>query len=138
MSVYALNLAEAALENDTYRRVLHTGEHLQLVLMCLAPGQDIGEEVHPIDQFIRVEEGQGVAIAEGKETPLSDGSAVFVPAGVRHNIRNVSESDSLRLYTLYAPPNHPPGLLQQTKPAGAFEGGYTQGDADYDPRHECS
>lgn len=138
MKGYVTNIQEAALENDNFRRVLYTAERMQLVLMCLPAGEDLGEEVHQLDQFIRVEEGEGLAVLDGEKYPLTDGSAVIIPAGTKHNITNVSESDSLRLYTLYAPPNHPAGLLQQTKPAREFVGDYPITDHDYDPRHECS
>jgi mannose-6-phosphate isomerase-like protein (cupin superfamily) len=115
MKGYVTNIAEEALENDNFRRVLYTDERVQLVLMCLIPNEDIGEEVHHIDQFIRIEEGEGLAVLDGEEHALTDGSVVVVPAGVRHNIINLSESDSLRLYTLYAPPNHPAGTIHRTK-----------------------
>lgn len=138
MKGYITNIEEAVLENDNYRRVLYTDERMQLVLMCLAPKEDIGEEEHQLDQFIRIEEGEGLAVLDGEKYALTDGSALVIPAGTKHNIRNVSESDSLRLYTLYAPPNHPAGLLQQTKPVSEFEGDYPVTDHEYDPRHECS
>jgi mannose-6-phosphate isomerase-like protein (cupin superfamily) len=115
MKGYVTNIAEEALENDNFRRVLYTDERVQLVLMCLIPNEDIGEEVHHLDQFIRIEEGEGLAVLDGEEHALTDGSVVVVPAGVRHNIINLSESDSLRLYTLYAPPNHPAGTIHRTK-----------------------
>lgn len=138
MKGYVTNIQEDALENDNFRRVLYTDDRMQLVLMCLAPKEDIGEEEHQLDQFIRVEEGEGLAVLDNEKHSLTDGSALIIPAGTRHNITNVSESDSLRLSTLYAPPNHPAGLLQQTKPAREFAGEYPVTDHDYDPRHECS
>lgn len=115
MKGYVTNIEQASLENDDFRRVLYTGKHSQLVLMCLAPGEDIGEEVHDVDQFIRCDEGEGVAILDGVEHPISDGFAVVVPAGARHNIKNSSTSDSMRLYTLYAPPHHRDGTVHATK-----------------------
>lgn len=138
MKGYVTNISGAVLENDNYRRVLYTDERMQLVLMCLAPKEDIGEELHELDQFIRIEEGEGLVVLDGEEYPLTDGSAMVIPAGTKHNISNVSESDSLRLYTLYAPPNHPAGLLQRTKPAREFRSDYPVTNHDYDPRHECS
>lgn len=139
MKGYVTNIAEAALTNDNFRRVLYTDERIQLVLMCLAAKEEIGEEVHDLDQLIRVEEGEGLAVLEGETHTLSDGSVVVVPAGTRHNIINVSESDALRLYTVYAPPNHPAGLVERNKDTGTkSDSNYETSDPDYDPKHECS
>lgn len=115
MQGYVDNIEQQALENDYFRQVLYTDERLQLVVMCLAPGEDIGEEVHDLDQFIRVEEGEGKSVLDGEERALTDGFAVIIPAGVRHNIINTSRDESLRLYTLYAPPNHPAGTVHKTR-----------------------
>ena len=102
-------------ENEDFRRVLYTGEHLQLVLMSLQPGEEIGEEVHADrDQFFRFEEGEGVVDIDGVENPVEDDFAVIVPAGARHNVRNTGE-EPLKLYTLYAPPEHKDGVVQSTK-----------------------
>lgn len=139
MKGYVTNIAEAALTNDNFRRVLYTDERIQLVLMCLAAKQEIGEEVHDLDQLIRVEEGEGHAVLEGETHALTDGSVVIVPAGTRHNIVNTSESDALRLYTVYAPPQHPAGLVECEKQADAKSGSdYETSDPDHDPKHECS
>ena len=101
--------------NDDFRRVIYTGPHLQLVLMSLEPGGEIGEEVHPdTDQFFRVEKGTGEAVIDGRTTRIEAGSAVLVPAGARHNIRNPGRAP-LRLYTLYAPPHHEDGIVQHTR-----------------------
>lgn len=101
--------------NAMFRRVLYTAAHLQLVLMSLKPGEEIGDEVHEThDQFFRVEAGDGVVSIDGKTSPLKDGYAVIVPAGVRHNITNTS-SVPLRLYTLYAPPQHRDGFAVETR-----------------------
>ena len=96
--------------------MLFTAPHSQLVLMALKPGEEIGVETHDdIDQFIRVESGQGKAVLNGKEYPLEDGSAVVIPAGTEHNVINTSSSESLKLYTIYSPPEHPDGIVHKTK-----------------------
>jgi mannose-6-phosphate isomerase-like protein (cupin superfamily) len=115
MKGYIGNIEQLALENDNFRTVLYTDERLQLVVMSLLPGEDIGEEVHSLDQFIRVEEGEGKAILNGEGHVLTDGYAVIIPAGTKHNIINTSSSDMLKLYTLYAPPNHKEGTIHKTK-----------------------
>lgn len=115
MKGYTANIEALALENDLFRKVLYTSKHLQLVLMTLPPEGEIGEEVHELDQFLRIEEGEGKAVLNGVEHPVSDGSAVLVPAGTRHNIINTSASDALRLYTLYGPPDHKDGIVHATK-----------------------
>lgn len=102
-------------QNDDYRRVLYTGRHLQLVLMTLQPGEEIGEEVHEThDQFFRIEEGRGEVIIDGASTPIADDDAVIVPAGARHNVVNTG-SAPLRLYTLYGPPEHRDRVRHPTK-----------------------
>src|SRR5688500_9012742 len=101
--------------NEDFRRVLYTGEHLQLVLMTLQPGEEIGEEVHADrDQFFRFEEGEGAVDIDGHENRVEDDFAVIVPAGARHNVRNIG-STALRFYTLYGPPEHKDGVIQATK-----------------------
>ena len=116
MKGFVTNIEQETLENEDFRRVLYTGKHSQLVLMSLPVGEEIGEEVHEDgDQFVRVEEGEGIAVIDGVEHPLGDGTALVVPAGARHNVKNVSKSDALRLYTLYAPPHHKDGIVRATK-----------------------
>ncbi|MDB5237240.1 MAG: Mannose-6-phosphate isomerase [Parcubacteria group bacterium] len=115
MKGYTANIEELSLENDLFRKVLYTSKHLQLVLMTLPPEGEIGAETHDLDQFIRVEEGEGKAVLDGVEHPLQDGSVVLVPAGTEHNIINTSASDALRLYTLYGPPDHKDGMEEATK-----------------------
>ena len=101
--------------NEDFRRVLYTGQHLQLVLMTLQPGEEIGEEVHEDrDQFFRIEEGVGAIDIDGRENRVEDDFAVIVPAGARHNVRNIG-SEPLRFYTLYGPPEHKDGVVQATK-----------------------
>jgi mannose-6-phosphate isomerase-like protein (cupin superfamily) len=113
---YVTNIEEDTLENEDYRRVLFTGRNTQLVLMTLQPGEEIGAEVHEEhDQFIRVEEGDGVVVLNGEKHRLADGTAVVIPAGVEHNVVNTSRSVPLRLYTLYSPPEHPDGTVHKTK-----------------------
>lgn len=102
-------------ENETFRTVLYTAAYMQLVVMSIPAGEDIGEEMHGQDQFLRIEEGDGAAILDGVEHSLSDGSAVVVPAGTRHNIRNVSSDKPLKLYSLYALPHHEDGVVHLTK-----------------------
>lgn len=102
-------------KNEDFRRVLYTGPHLQLVLMSLQPGEDIGEEVHEEnDQFIRVEEGKGEVLIDGKRIPLEDDIAVVIPAGARHNVINTGDG-LLKLYTIYGPPEHVDGTVHRTK-----------------------
>ncbi len=115
MKGYCENIEKRTVENEDFRRVLYTGKNLQLVLMTLPPGCDIGEEVHPDrDQFFRIEEGSGVITIDGKENRVEDDFAVIVPAGARHNVINDSSSP-LRLYTIYGPPEHKDGIVQSTK-----------------------
>ena len=102
-------------ENRDFRRVLYTGPHMQLVLMSLAPGEELGEEVHETtDQFFRVEEGKGEVVIDGRETRIESDIAIIVPAGTRHNVRNTGHKP-LRFYTLYAPPEHPDGTVHRTR-----------------------
>ena len=113
---YVTNIEEKSLDNDFFREVLFTASHVQLVVMSLAPGEEIGLETHTdVDQFIRVEAGSGKAILNGKEHALEDGSAVVIPAGTEHNIVNTSQQESLKLYTLYSPPEHPDGTVHKDK-----------------------
>jgi mannose-6-phosphate isomerase-like protein (cupin superfamily) len=108
-------------DNEDFRRVLYTGKHLQLVLMALAPGEEIGEEVHEDrDQFFRVEEGEGAVVIDGARHPIQDDDAIIVPAGARHNVINTGRSP-LKLYTLYGPPEHRDGVVQARKSDGREE-----------------
>ncbi|CUS39615.1 cupin domain-containing protein [Candidatus Nitrospira nitrificans] len=114
MGHYITNIEEATITNDMFRKVLFTAAHSQLVLMSLRPGEDIGTETHRLDQFIRVEAGRGTAYLDGAEYPLEDGSAVVIPAGTEHNIRN-SGHEALKLYTIYSPPEHKDGVVHVAK-----------------------
>lgn len=101
--------------NENFREVLYTARHLQLVVMSLRPGEDIGEEVHKLDQFLRVEAGVGMAIIDGVQHKIMKGSGVVVPAGARHNLINTSQQHPLKLYTIYGPPAHRDGVVRKTK-----------------------
>ncbi len=115
MKGYVDNIEKATLANADFRRVLYTGKNLQLVLMTLPPGCDIGEEVHEDrDQFFRVEEGAGVVRIDGVDHRVTDDFAVIVPAGARHNVINTG-GEPLRLYTIYGPPEHKDGVVHVTK-----------------------
>ena len=101
--------------NDDFRRVLYTGRYLQLVLMAIAPGEEIGEEVHEDhDQFFRIEDGKGVVVIDGARTPIESDDAIVVPAGARHNVINTGD-DPLKLYTIYGPPEHMDGVVRTTR-----------------------
>jgi len=114
MKGFVKNIEELAVRNDEFRRVLYTAKHCQLVVMALKPSEEIGEEVHTLDQFFRVEEGTGEAVLDGVRITIQAGFAIVVPAGTTHNIINTG-TISLRLYTLYAPPNHRDGVVHHTR-----------------------
>ncbi len=115
MNGYITNIEKDTLENTNFRKVLYTAKNSQLVLMSIGPNDDIGSEVHELDQFIRIEAGKGKAILDGKETDLEDGSAVVIPAGTEHNIVNTQETEDLKLYSIYSPPEHKDGTIHATK-----------------------
>ena len=115
MKGYVANIEALTLQNTDFRRVLYTARHSQLVLMSIAPGEDIGEEVHELDQFLRIEAGTGTAVLDGVEHAVADGTAVVVPAGTRHNFINTSAEHALKLYTVYSPPEHRDGVVRATK-----------------------
>jgi mannose-6-phosphate isomerase-like protein (cupin superfamily) len=117
MIEYVGPIEEQTLENTYFRQVLFTGKHVQLVVMCLRPGEEIGDEVHPdVDQFFRIEQGEAKFVfSENQERPVRDGDAVVVPAGTYHNVINTSTTVPLKLYTLYSPPNHPDGTVHRTR-----------------------
>ena len=127
MKGFSTNIESATLSNSSFRKVLYTGKHSQLVLMSLRPGEDIGMEVHnENDQFFRFESGEGKVIIDGNEYPLSDGVAVVVPAGAEHNIVNTSTSEELKMYTIYSPSHHKDGIIRETKEEAE------QNDAEFD------
>jgi len=113
---FCSNIEKDTLENENFRKVLYTGKHSQLVLMSLAPNEEIGMEVHEDnDQFFRFEKGMGKCIVDGNEYDVKDGSAVIVPAGAQHNVINVSATEGLSLYTIYSPAHHQDGIVRKTK-----------------------
>ena len=116
MKGFKSDIEKDTLENKNFRKVLYTGKHLQLVLMSLKVGEDIGEETHQdTDQFFRIEKGNGKCLIDGHEYKLHAGDALLVPAGAKHNVNNTDEKETLQLYTLYAPPHHEDGLVRATK-----------------------
>lgn len=111
-----VDIEQASIDNDNFRKVLSTTDREQLVVMSLRPSEDIGTETHPeTDQFIRIERGTGEAVLDGKRHALKDGSALIVPAGTEHNIKNTSSTAPLKLYTVYSPPHHKAGTVHKTK-----------------------
>ncbi len=114
MKGFVQDIEGLAIQNDAFRKVLYTAKSCQLVLMALKPQEEIGAEVHQLDQFFRVEEGSGEAVLDGVRTPIRAGFAVLVPAGAKHNIINTGV-EPLKLYTLYAPPNHRDGVVHRTR-----------------------
>jgi len=115
MKGYVADIVEKSVQNTNFRQVLYTGTYMQLVVMSLQPGEEIGMEVHPnVDQFFRIEEGSGTVIIDGEEQIVVDDMVFIVPAGAQHNVIN-SGTVTLKLYTIYAPPNHPVGTIHVTK-----------------------
>jgi mannose-6-phosphate isomerase-like protein (cupin superfamily) len=116
MKGFKSNIEKDTLSNSDFRRVLYTGKNSQLVLMNLRPGEEIGEEVHKtIDQFLRFEKGEGIVSIDGTKRNVTDGDAVVIPAGARHNVINTSKTTELKLYTIYSPPEHQDGTVRKTK-----------------------
>lgn len=116
MKGFVSNIEKDTLENENFRKVLYTSKNSQLVLMSLAPNEDIGMEIHnENDQFFRVEKGQGKCIIDGNEYEISDGTAIVVPIGAEHNIINTSGVERLNLYTIYSPSHHKDGIIRKTK-----------------------
>ncbi len=117
MTGYVGPIEKQTVENEFFRKVLFTGRHVQLVVMCLQPGEEIGNEVHGnVDQFFRIEEGEALFVFNNTEKHAAkDGDAVVVPAGTYHNVINPSKTAKLKLYTIYSPPNHPDGTVHKTK-----------------------
>lgn len=131
MKGYVADIGKLTLENENFRKVLYTAKNSQLVVMHLNPNEDIGEEVHHLDQFIRVEAGEGKAALDGVESLIKEEYAVVIPAGTRHNILNTSDKP-MKLYTLYSPPEHKDGVIHRTKADAMrdegdhFDGGMTE------------
>jgi mannose-6-phosphate isomerase-like protein (cupin superfamily) len=115
MKGYKGNIEKETLDNDNFRKVLYTGGHLQLVLMSLKPGEEIGEEVHANnDQFFRFESGTGKCTIDENNYHVSEGDVIVVPAGARHNVINTG-AEPFKMYTIYGPPNHQDGIIRATK-----------------------
>jgi mannose-6-phosphate isomerase-like protein (cupin superfamily) len=116
MKGFKENIEQLTLENSNFRKVLYTGKNSQLVLMSLQPQEEIGMEVHnENDQFFRFESGQGMVVIDGNEYTVADGDAVVVPSGAQHNVVNTSDSEELKLYTIYSPAHHKDGIVRATK-----------------------
>ncbi len=115
MKGYVVNIEDATKENENFRKVLYTSKNSQLVVMAIQPGEDIGEEVHDLDQFIRLEEGKGKAVLDDVEHEIEDDWAVVIPAGTKHNIINTSNDEAMKLYSIYSPPEHKDGVVHATK-----------------------
>lgn len=129
MKGFVTNIEKDTLDNNFFRKVLYTTKNMQLVLMSLDAHEEIGEETHHLDQFIRVEAGEGKAILNSIEHKIGDGSAIVIPAGVKHNIVNTSNA-RLKLYSIYSPPEHKDGVIHKTKAEAAgheeFDGKTTE------------
>ena len=115
MKGYVVDIEKATKENKNFRKVLYTAKNSQLVVMSLKPGEEIGEEVHELDQFIRIEKGKGKAVLDAVEHKIKDDYAIVIPAGTRHNIINTSKDEEMKLYTIYSPPEHRDGVIHKTK-----------------------
>jgi mannose-6-phosphate isomerase-like protein (cupin superfamily) len=116
MKGFYSNIEQETLENTNFRKVLYSANHLQLVLMSLKAGEEIGEEIHPDnDQFFRFESGFGKCVVDGNEYGVKDGDALIVPAGAMHNIINIDGEQDLKMYTIYAPAHHKDGIVRATK-----------------------
>lgn len=127
MKGYLANIEKITKENSNFRKVLYTAKHSQLVAMSLKAGEEIGEEIHDLDQFIRVEEGQGKVILDGVEHPIEDGSAIVIPEGTKHNVINASSDKEMKLYTIYSPPHHRDGVIHTTKEEAMADDEYFDG-----------
>ena len=120
MKGFVINIEKETRANENFRQVLYTSKHSQLVLMSLKPREEIGMERHPDnDQFFRFERGRGKCVIDGHEYEVSDGVAVVVPAGAEHNVVNISETEDLKLYTIYSPAHHQDGIVRQSKTEAA-------------------
>jgi mannose-6-phosphate isomerase-like protein (cupin superfamily) len=116
MKGFKSNIEKDTLENNNFRKVLYSGNHLQLVLMSLRAGEEIGEEIHEdTDQFFRFESGSGKCVIDGNEYKVKNGDVIIIPAGAKHNFINEDSTTELKMYTIYAPPHHKDGLVRVTK-----------------------
>jgi mannose-6-phosphate isomerase-like protein (cupin superfamily) len=125
---FVADIEEETTNNTDFRRVLYTGKYCQLVLMCLKPGEEIGEETHAdVDQFFRFEEGKGVVVIDGVKHPVKNGSGVIVPCGAKHNVMNTSKTSNLKLYTIYSPPEHKDKVVRKTRQEALARGEHFNG-----------
>ena len=116
MKVFQSNIEKVSLKNENFRKVIYSGKHLQVVLMSLKPGEEIGLETHAsTDQFFRFEGGKGKCIIDGNEYKVENGDAIVIPAGSKHNVINTDSVEEFKMYTIYAPPQHKDGLINATK-----------------------
>jgi mannose-6-phosphate isomerase-like protein (cupin superfamily) len=116
MKGYKTGIEKDTIDNSNFRKVLYSSKHIQLVLMSLSPGEEIGKEIHSEnDQFFRIEGGHGKCIIDGNEYEIKDGDAIVIPTGAKHNIINIDGQADLKMYTLYAPPHHKDGITRSTK-----------------------
>lgn len=121
MKGFITDIEKTTLENENFRTVLYTAKNSQLVVMALKPGEEIGMEVHTLDQFIRLEAGEAKAILDGVEHAMKVDDAVIIPVGTKHNIINTSSSEPVKLYTIYSPPEHKDGMVHPTKADAVIE-----------------
>ena len=116
MKGFKTNIENDTIKNQNFRKVIYTGKNIQLVLMSLKPGEDIGEEIHEeVDQFFRFESGYGKCVIDGHDYRVKEGDVIVVPAGAKHNIINNDNEEELKIYTIYAPPHHQDGIVRRTK-----------------------
>lgn len=115
MKGYIADIEKLTKENKNFRQVLYTAKHSQLVVMSLKPGEDIGEEIHSLDQFIRIEQGEGRMILNDVSSDIKDDYAIVIPAGTKHNLVNTSTTEDMKLYTLYSPPEHKDRIVHINK-----------------------
>lgn len=115
MRGYVGNIEKETLNNKNFRKVIFTAKHSQLVVMNLLPKEEIGEEIHTVDQFFRIDSGEGKVIIDSEESLVKDGFAIVIPAGCKHNVINTSVEKELKLYTIYSPPQHRDGTIHKTK-----------------------
>lgn len=129
MNGFEGNIEKLTLQNSNFRKVVYTAKHSQLVLMSLKPGEEIGEEIHEDgDQFFRIEKGHGRVVIDGVAHEITDGSAVIVPAGAKHNVINTSATEDLKLYTIYSPPHHKDGTIHVTREEATADSEHFDGE----------
>lgn len=133
MNGYISRIEQETLDNENFRHVLYTAKYSQLVLMSLKPGEEIDTEVHTVDQFFRFEQGEGKAVLNDIEHSVKNGDVVIVPAGMKHNIINTSQTESLKLYSLYCPPHHKDGTTHKTKQEAAVDNEHFDGKTTEQP-----